>query len=218
MVWNEPATPIAFSKNQAGMQASEDVSEFRQKLALKLWIWAGRAMCGIHWLMEKLGVHKQHTNRILEPWMQITVVATATDWDNFFALRCHPDAQPEFQVLARRMYGLYISTEPKELEEFDWHLPFVDKKDVGNFSGRVHSVARCARTSFLNHDKKETTFEEDSTLYNRLLGSAPLHASPAEHQAQATKSLGYSGNLRGWIQHRKNLQNENVTKYEPRKI
>ena len=43
---------------------------------------------------EWLNVHKQVANRLLEPFMWHTVIVTATEWDNFWNLRCHPDAQP----------------------------------------------------------------------------------------------------------------------------
>lgn len=45
------------------------------------------------------------------------------------------------------------------------------------------SVARCARVSYLTHEGKRPPIEDDLALYDRLLGSIPLHASPAEHQA-----------------------------------
>jgi len=54
-------------------------------------------------------------------------------------------------------------------------------------------------------------------LYDRLIGSAPIHASPAEHQAQSLSADkgGYRlGNLRGWLQYRKTLEGENVTSFK----
>ncbi len=78
------------------------------------------------------------------------------------------------------------------------------------------SVARCARVSYLNHDGTESTPEQDYQLYDRLLGSSPIHASPAEHQAKAVSDpFARSGNFRGWIQYRKTLENENIVKFTP---
>lgn len=229
MVWNSPAMPISFSQNKAGMQADTDVSPWKQRVATFMWRWAGRAMCGVHWVMEKLGIHKQHANRILEPWLHMTVIATATDWDNFFALRCHPMAQPEFKALAEAMYRVRFSSEPRRLKVGEWHLPFVDPMEVeteelqqqieprqGPRGYLRKSVARCARVSYLTHEGKKSTFLEDFELYRRLVGSAPIHASPAEHQARATRSKKYSGNLKGWVQYRKTLKGENIKKYEPK--
>lgn len=224
MVWNDPAMPVSFSQNQAGMQAAGDVSPFKQKLATFAWKWSGRAMCGAHWFLEKLGIHKQHANRILEPWLHMTVIATGTDFDNLFGLRCHPMAQPEFQELAKCMLGEYGRSLPKRLKIGDWHLPFVTDLELeaeaieprgGVWAPLRKSVARCARVSYLNHDGTHSPLHKDTELYDRLLKAQPIHASPAEHQAKATRSKKYSGNLRGWIQYRKTLKGENIKKFTP---
>lgn len=223
-VLTEPAMPVSFSQNKAGMQAAGDISPFKQKVATALWKLAGYTMCAFHWALEKLGVHKQHANRILEPWLHMTVVATGTDWANFFSLRLHPMAQPEFQALAKEMFAAYDWNRPKVLQEGDWHLPFVSPLEIQEESieptpgipGTIRkSVARCARVSFLNHDGKFSTLAKDSELYDRLLKSQPIHASPAEHQAQATSSKEYSGNLQGWVQYRKTLEGENIREFKP---
>src|SRR5690606_32561224 len=39
-------------------------------------------------LFACFGVTKQIVNRLLEPFMWHTVIVTATEWENFFALRC----------------------------------------------------------------------------------------------------------------------------------
>ena len=57
----------------------------------------------VHWLLEKVGLHKQLTNRLLEPWMWVTVIVSSTQWNNFYALRCHKDAQPEIRRIALLM-------------------------------------------------------------------------------------------------------------------
>lgn len=212
-VLNSPAIPTAFSKNKAGMQASENVSAAKQKLARFIWLMSGRVACGFHWILEKLGVHKQHANRVLEPWLHMTVVATGTDWANFFALRTDKNAQPEFRELAVAMFEIYDKSMPKRLKTGEWHTPFVTD-GAGDVTYRlIRSVARCARTSYLNHDGDAVSYADDKLLFDRLLGASPMHASPAEHQAMATRVRGYSGNLRGWIQHRKTLKNENITDF-----
>lgn len=228
MVRENPAVPTAFSKNQPGMQASDNISPFQQKLATGLWLLAGRVASLFALGLEKLGVHKQHANRILEPWLHITVVATATEWENFFALRYHPAAQPEFQELAEKMWDARVASIPKKLAIGEWHLPFVSDAEkwvglnentsfkVSDMSFLVPSVARCARVSFLNHEGKISSSEDDKKLYDRLLGASPIHASPAEHQATpAAQSTDRSGNFRGWTQYRKTLLNENIETFVP---
>ena len=53
--------------------------------------------------LRTTGVHKQIVNRVLEPWMWTSVIVSSTTYDNFFTLRCHPDAQPEIKRLADLM-------------------------------------------------------------------------------------------------------------------
>lgn len=215
MVVDNPAIPLAFTKNRAGMQGGEALDGESHEAAVKTWLEArDRAVENAQKLAD-MEVHKQYANRILEPWAHITVVATATDWDNFFALRCHEMAQPEIHALADLMYMEYNARYPQSLKEGDWHLPFtINLFDFYSTEEAIKaSVARCARVSYLNHEGNSPTKEEDLKLYDRLLGSIPIHASPAEHQAKALAINERSGNFCGWVQYRKTLVGENVDKF-----
>lgn len=228
---NNPAMPIAFSENCKGMQAKNDLDDNAQEIARYHWLKARDAALLEARNLSALGVHKQHVNRLLEPFQHITVVATATDWSNFFALRCHPDAQPEFHALAKLMWEQYSTNDPRELIIGEWHLPFVtgeEEHDLKTLMFLAHkgeyidqckilikrSVARCARVSYNTHDGTDNTLEKDLELYNRLVGGEPIHASPTEHQAAVIADRNHqSGNFKGWLQYRKTLSNENILKY-----
>lgn len=230
MVIDNPVIPLAFTKNKAGMQGGEALTGDQEAAAVAAWLEGRDRAVEMAQKLADLEVHKQYANRILEPYAHITVVATATDLDNFFALRCHYMAQPEICELAMQMLALYQSNKPTQLQAGEWHLPFVTPENAKkviedyyeknpnaefiDFAARM-SVARCARVSYLNHEGKSPSLEEDLALYDRLLGSAPVHASPAEHQAMASDDhQTRSGNLRGWIQFRKTLDKENVTEFK----
>lgn len=229
MIRENPAIPLAFTKNQKGMQGGEALDHDAHEKAVLAWLEGRDRAIEIAEKLADLEVHKQYANRVLEPFAHITVVATATDWNNFFALRCHEAAQPEIHELADKMYGLYRTSTPKIIADGHWHLPFVSEEEYSSageeYGGAIdsdgipipikRSVARCARVSYLNHDGTKSTVAQDLELYKRLLSSAPLHASPAEHQAMACGDPSIrSGNFRGWIQYRKTLRNENITKFE----
>jgi hypothetical protein len=156
------------------------------------------AMCHAKRL-EKLGLHKQLVNRILEPYSWITVIISATDYSNFFKLRCATNAQPEMQQIANMMRDLYMGTVPKLLYLYQWHLPFVPNNEICDIgTARDLSVARCARVSYLTHDGQHSP-EKDLTLAKRLQESG--HWSPFEHQA--TPALrDCAGNFTGWKQYR----------------
>lgn len=227
MVIDNPVIPLAFTKNQKGMQGGEALDGVAHEEATKTWLRAREEAVYYASKLADLEVHKQYANRILEPWAHITVVCTATDWDNFFALRCHEAAQPEIHALADQMYALYGESKPVNLGVGQWHLPFISDEDYRG-EGIIEramaepllqvkrSVARCARVSYLNHDGNTPTIDQDLQLYDRLIGSAPIHASPAEHQAMAQADVTVrSGNFRGWIQYRKTLKDENVVRFVP---
>lgn len=225
-VWNDPATPIHWGQNQAGMQAKGELTGFKKAVARSLWKFAGRLMCGVAYSMNKVGLHKQVANRILEPWQNIHVVLTATEFDNWDALRDHPDADPNICELARVMKIARYCSTPVPLLPGHWHLPYVTDveldrlvaqsgTEVAALVGRKVSAARCCRVSYLKHDGSTSMVEEDLLLCERLAGAAPIHASPFEHQAtpdvwhsdtdgfSGYEQVSLHGNFEGWIQHRK---------------
>lgn len=213
-VRDNPAKPIHWGTNQPGMQASaelvgEDLAEARD-----LWFAAADAAAEIAEKMTKVGLHKQVANRILEPFQWMRTIVTATDWDNFFELRDHPDAQPEFHELAVcmrvAMKGSDPVYRPSGITEKNWHLPYVTEEERSSGSvplARI-SAARCARVSYLKHDGQRPSFDEDRELFDKLAGARPFHASPLEHQARAFGSPERSRNFQGWKQFREIFESQ----------
>ena len=225
---SNPAMPIHWGKNQAGMQAREELSEIEIDVVKSDWNYASKRMTEIATLMSEMDLHKQIVNRILEPFQWIKVIVTATEWDNFFKLRLHKDAQPEMMVLAEHMKKAMDESIPVELHPGDWHLPYVNLADFDDSGAPISeaikcSVARCARISFLNHDNSTPNIEKDIALADMLLAAG--HMSPFEHIAtpmnfaKDTFELAWengvtqkdrdnnfwSGNFRGFLQYRKLL-------------
>lgn len=193
LVENDPVSPLSVGKNKPGMQASEELSEEDKKEFLKEWADTGAYVANkVKSLLKKFGVHKQTVNRMLEPWLPIRVVVTGTDWENFFLLRDSEYAQPEFQVLARKMREAMNSAEFKVLQKGDWHLPYITKEDIEYINENYEedrvketmcllSAARCARVSHaiggLSKKSIEEEIEKGLELYR------VRHMSPFEHQA-----------------------------------
>ena len=113
MIEEETAEPLSFTANQRGMQGGEDIED--QEEARKLWRAARDAAIAYAKQLNAMEVHKQYVNRIIEPFSHITVVCTATDFDNFFGLRKHHMAQPEIHELANKMYEEYSTNKPIQL-------------------------------------------------------------------------------------------------------
>lgn len=220
-VMNEPMLPVSWGANNPGMQSKSQLPPYKALLSYLVWIGAAKLAGLLSLLMEKVGVHKQIVNRITEFAQPVNVVITATEWANFFALRYHPDAQPEFQYLAGLMYDALEKHTPTKLKYGEWHLPFVARAQLEGQNREdletliKVSVARCARTSYRTHDGRPSTVKEDLALYDRLINHDPKHASPAEHQAlcAAYISKECESNLKGWVQYRKILPNECIKSF-----
>lgn len=246
-VLDDPAMPVFWGKNRSGMQAVEEMTSLDLYESKKIWLQARDEAVRFARHLHSEGLHKQIVNRIIEPWCHINVVVTSTEWANFFALRRHKDAQPEMKALADAIWEAREASTPRLLLPGAWHLPYVSHDDEQQaywetrHLGRVNSeefddqealqtciqmsVARCARVSYLTHEGKPPNVEDDLKLCDRLIGSVPLHASPAEHQAtpdtpwmndpgNGWKHEHEWGNFTGWRQYRKMLPNERVTDRE----
>jgi hypothetical protein len=163
---------------------------------------------------DLLAVHKGLANRLLEPFMWHTVIVTATEWDNFFALRTSTDAQLEIRLVAYEMEKAYAASQPMLLSEGEWHLPFLQENERQwareNPEEACKAVAaRCARVSYLTHDTGTVDLGKDLALANDLASRG--HMSPFEHVATPLKHRRFtkkSGNLRGWQPFRKTLKHE----------
>lgn len=241
-----PFVPESFGRNKAGMQATEYVSGTELETAREAWFQAAEDACQYALTLAQLGVHKQLANRLLEPFCWHTIICTATDWANFFAQRCHPDAQPEIRIAAELMRVAMEKSVSRQLNDGQWHLPLVDSTfgdpfepevtDIGTAGWAKISAARCARVSYLTHDGKRD-LNADLILYDRLTTSG--HMSPLEHPARPmtqeelhwfrTQTLdtgrdrpnpvdigSYLGNLNGWISLRKTIPNERV--FQPKAV
>lgn len=223
-VRSNPFVPEAFGKNKSGMQASANLDDMSQGDARLEWIMARDAAVESAERLAKIGVHKQHANRLLEPFCWHTVVVTATEWANFFALRCHPAAQPEMQITAKLMRDAMEASTPTELEPGEWHLPYVDLHSGARVSAITHewdrrvllsqSVVRCAAVSYERQNVDRTS---DQMIARRDDLAKSGHWSPFEHQAKVAepKDLGpcdiFIGNFREpWVQYRKMFHGEAV--------
>jgi hypothetical protein len=128
-----------------------------------------------------LNVHKQLAGRGLEAYMWHTVVITATEWDNFFGLRDHEDAQGEIATIARLMREAIEASSSRELKHGEYHLPFVKPDEFDNVEDAIKaSAARCAATSY-NRQTAKRDFDAEAKRYQMLVDGG--HMSPLEHQA-----------------------------------
>lgn len=242
-VMAHPAIPVHWGSEIPGMQSGDSLTGNDLDTAHVLWGDAKRMMVMRANSLSDLGLHKSLCNRLLEPFMWHTAIVSATEWDNFFWQRCHPDAQPEIKEAADAMQLAYFSSTPKVMGHGEWHMPYLraeDWEDARNYLLddtkpmpshleilkllKKVSVARCARVSYLTQDGHRS-ISADLDLFDRLELSG--HWSPFEHVATpkrgekvvtshgATEVFYGCGNYIGWQQYRKLFSNENRTKFLP---
>lgn len=201
-----PAMPVRWGMNGKGMQDHGCFVGVEAEKAKQMWLDAARSAVESANKLKEAGLHKQVVNRVLEPFMWMTTLVTATEWENFYALRLHKDAQPEFQYLAHIMLQNYINNKPKVSGWGDWHIPFGDQTDGDHdlLTRLKIATARAARTSYLTITNK-VDVQRDKDLHDALASSG--HWSPFEHACFAVHHT--VGNFRGWRQYRHTFAEEN---------
>jgi hypothetical protein len=211
--------PLSWDANEPGMQSSRELIGYKKQVARFSYWLHKQSSIFCNWLASDVaGLHKQYSNRLLETHAYVDVVVSATEWNNFFRLRCHKDAQPEFREVALKMKKLYDANQSKKLKPGDWHIPYIqthsDFTENTNIDDLVkYSVARCARVSYTTFDGNKIDVEKDLQLFEKLVESEPIHSSPTEHQAMACESKIRCGNFVGFKQYRKFLINESGGDY-----
>lgn len=212
---DDPVEPVEWGRNQAGMQARDVLPAAEAAAAAAVWHEARESALRHAEQLRAIGVHKQIVNRVLEPWMWASVIVSATTYENFFTLRCHPDAQPEIKRLADLMRDAYRASTPTPKAAGEWHLPFV--RDVDDLAlpldvQKKVSVARAARVSYLNHAGTRD-IDADLVLHQRLLDAG--HWSPFEHVAMATGDDAAFNNFVGWQAYRWQMEQERLMHMAP---
>ena len=206
---NDPAWPVYWGKAQSGMSAHDELTGVALEDTKYEWRLAMYNALTAATYMDINGLHKQLTTRVIEPFMWCTMIVSATEWDNFFTLRCPPEcevdprfpAQPEMQYLASKMKKALDYSKPERIVPGDWHIPFLkdEEKDFDLYIKLRVSAARCARISYLNHEGVMDT-KKDLELAKRLIEDK--HMSPLEHQAQDRANSRDYANFKGWLQFR----------------
>jgi thymidylate synthase ThyX len=233
-VMDNPFIPTAYQKEHKGMQGTEYFSDDEAtSLSLKSQ-WLDARNYAVHrakQLNEK-GLTKQLCNRLLEPFMMHTIISTATEWENFIALRAHDQAEIHIQDAAYKVLDALNNSKPTLLQPGEWHIPFGHNIDVSKFKDILNydkskdlwcwdlnrserfdsnyiktmiAIARCARVSYMNFEGKDD-YLADIKLFYMLKESG--HMSPMEHIAKALDAPLQSGNFIGFEQYRKTIEGE----------
>lgn len=199
------ANPVHYmwTENQAGMSGKGIDDMFRlttiYDVVADLWNHTKQTvlLLGSKESEGGLNVHKQNAARFLEPFQNIRIVLTSTEWENWDWLRIDSAAQPEIAQLAKMMLEARQNGDYLELAEGEWHVPFITRKvnpDNGEITyhhpetdaeltvqqAKELSMSICAQTSFRKEDYSD---EKTENVIGKLFTGKKVHASPSEHQA-----------------------------------
>tara|TARA_R110000744_G_scaffold170264_2_gene288411 strand:- start:15287 stop:16264 length:978 start_codon:yes stop_codon:yes gene_type:complete len=200
--------------NQSGMQGVE-LKEEDTLMPDRVMVMARESAIGYAQFLNDatdlggLGIHKQNAGRLLEPFQNIKIVLTSTEWENWDWLRNHEDAQGEIADLARAIKEARDSAEVLNLKAGEWHVPYVERiRHEGGLleygiadsengwvtlsveEAKKVSMSVCAQISYR---KSDTDLEKADRMKGNLVDGHRVHASPFEHQA--TPVIQYSEEL-----------------------
>jgi hypothetical protein len=220
--------PETFNQRVKGMGVGDPLSAVAAANARESWIRAAKYATDEADHLMMLDVDKSRVNRLLEPFLWHTAIVTATEWSNFFALRDHPAAQPEFRKLARLMREAIEASAPEKLDYGAWHLPMLRpgemkaaRRAADVETRREWAMISAGRCFTVSYDRD--SLEEAATdSYARCVGGTQSgHWSPLEHPAMAAypgdrflacgerpEGVDFVGNFRGWCQLRKMFPGE----------
>lgn len=204
-VLHNPVTPKDYGlpKNGKGMQPKTVLTGLRAFLANLLWNGSMYATIATCYLLDKVGLHKQWTNRLLEPYTYTKVLITSTEWSNFLKLRDHSAAQDAMQIVAGKIREALFNSKPVLVEEGYWYLPYVGIFPTQPSQRDINiSVSCCAQVSFRTSDDSP---EKAERVVKALLNDDVKHMSPFEHIAVTQSGCFY--NLRNFKSYRYMLEN-----------
>lgn len=226
-----PHIPV-FQKTTPQMQPGAYFADHEQTILAKRWLEWRDVNIQFAQEFELLGVHKQWANRPLEPWMETTVLVSATEWENAINLRVYGGAQTEMRETFKALVKCMSESEPKKLQPGEWSIPYMHsfifyEDDIRNiielrnlnestYNGcttfdyvkLMCSAGRCATVSYDNLGQGISLMKD----FDRAASLAKVgHWSPFEHQAQClTSAIEWSGNFQEYKQFRKTFKGEDV--------
>lgn len=178
-VKNNPFIPIAWQKDHSGMQGTE-YFDYPDTITQLKEYWLKDRDEAVNWAegLNNIGLTKQLCNRLLEPFMWHTVIISATEWENFFELRC-----PQ--------YVFVYSQGVKGLNYFEDRLHFRSKQDWLTFKDTISKDAECYHNNptpttdmewlFINEGQSEIHMMAlAEAMYHEYNNSKPKDLAPGE--------------------------------------
>lgn len=221
-IMDNPAR-FVWTQNQSGMQGAVVTDTAKLDAVERLFFIAKINMIAIARNMSSdrswgQDIHKQNSGRLLEPFQNIKIVLTSTEWENWDWLRDDVDAQGEIADLARAMRIARDTANIMTIQDGEWHVPYVDRvretvngklcyllprtelpggklgmaEQITSEQARAVSSSVCAQTSYR---KSDYSLEKAVKMEGMLINGRKVHASPFEHQATPIPVINLMGGL-----------------------
>ena len=179
MAESDPFIPIAWQKDHKGMQGTEyftksdlAAEEFKEEIPdtviehlTQVWLTARDNAVRQAKYANEIGLTKQLCNRLLEPFMWHTVLVTATEFDNFFELRC-----PKYQWQDGKVFN-------------SWKDLVKDTFESGGSRDWVDGLENCSLIERLKHSKSAAEIHIQAlaeAMWDEYNGSDPKQLKPGE--------------------------------------
>lgn len=184
--------------------------------------------CPSYALLDDEDNHIEEYAKSRKEWCDImnnrgTTIHYVTDYSIIDWLKINKgQADIHMMFLAEAIYDAMNESTPKELKEGEWHMPYGDNMDLGEFTWNYYkknidykpnfkeysskveefrhkiSIARCARLSYQTLGANPVIdYEADLKLYDILSKSG--HWSPFEHVARVMTRDEYKENIKGKV-------------------
>ena len=149
MVEDDCFIPIAWQRDHKGMQGTEYIDPHTDENCFPIGDW----LCARDRAMDAAieinadDVTKQLCNRLLEPFMWHTVLVTATEYNNFFELRCpkyHTPVSGEGFYFKSKKDCLANHSNPENLEKLE-KFNFYNWQKINSSGAEIHiqALAEC---------------------------------------------------------------------------
>ena len=166
MVESDPFIPIAWQSKHTGMQGTDYLDgDSEQQLLINKWLEARDLAVQQAKLLDYNNVTKQLCNRILEPFMWHTVLVTATEFENFFELRC-----PKYQWQDGKVFN-------------SWKDLVSDAFESGGSRDWVDGLENCSLIERLKHSKSAAEIHIQAlaeAMWDAMNESKPKLLNPGE--------------------------------------
>ncbi|HNQ20388.1 MAG TPA: hypothetical protein PKI46_04930, partial [Bacteroidales bacterium] len=182
-VEENPFIPIAWQKDHKGMQGSEYYTDENSIMLIRNnWLSARNNAIKVAKMLNEKAVTKQLCNRLLEPFMWHTVIVTATEWENFFALRC-----PK--------YALRNYPEPDGIEQYYRSKKDCLKASNSHGEGMVQLKDNLTELQWLQINKGQAEIHMMAlaeAMWDALNESTPKELNAGEWHIPFGDSIDYS--------------------------